>query len=155
MGCFHKRNMNMPQDPPRNWKFPAPSQDHYGAGQSILQVLVHPPHLPGRLPGDNDSDLEYVAPGGQRENSGQCHLPDQSRLPTPILVTFPSDFRKRSQLLNRYPSLKSEPSAEAPCGNTRAVGVSALLCGGLQPLKHSLTLGVWAVTPGGLFSVCV
>lgn len=79
-----------------------------------------------------------------------------ARLPTPTLVTFPSDFRKWSQLLNRFTSLKSEPSAEAHCGNTRAVGASTLLCGGgLRPLKHSLTLGARAVTPEGLLSVCV
>lgn len=57
-GYFYKWNMITPQDPPHNWKFPASSQDHCEAGQNILQVLVHPPHIPVRLRGDNDSDLE-------------------------------------------------------------------------------------------------
>lgn len=61
-----------------------------------------------------------------------------------------SRFRKWSQLLNWYTSLKREPSAEAHCGNTRAVGASMLLCSGLQPSEHSFTLGVWALTPEGL-----
>lgn len=156
--CLHKWNMNMQRDPLHSWKFPALSQYHYKVGESILQALRHPPHIPVRLYGDNDSDPE-------KDNTW---WPEREQWSMPnawsIQATYANSCnffgsRKWSQLRKRYTSLKRKHIAEAHCGKSsfpRGSGaLHSTLRHGLQPLRHSLTSAAWTRTSEGFFNVCV